>query len=191
MHGMCKEQQYMQDMQKRDDMDIEIILQDAFVKEVQELVSKDFRYASINLVGGAVVDLLEGRKPKDYDLKCNIISSEIDFAKKLGLKYKWDTKVATTYEREGIIVQFLKTDIKDFDFKISQSKLEFGTKQNLIVDNVSFENKILIPVNFTDRYRILNALKRKVHWEKKGYRMEDQTYLSLLNALDNRTNTNS
>jgi len=172
-------------------MDIEIILQDAFVKEVQELVRKDFRHASINLVGGAVVDLLEGRKPKDYDLKCNIISSEIDFAKTLGLKYKWETKTATTYERENIVVQFLKTDIKDFDFKISQSKLEFGTKQNLIVDNVSFENKILIPVNFTDRYRILNALKRKVHWEKKGYRMEDQTYLSLLNALDNRTNTNS
>jgi hypothetical protein len=146
---------------------------------------------SVKLVGGAVVDILEGRKVKDYDFM-SLTSLE---AEKLGFKYSHDTKTATTYVKDDFIIQVLKTDINDFDFKISQSTLSWNYKKefNLVLDENSFNNKTLIPPNksWEEKKNALNSLMRIPHWKNKGYTINDTTYLSLLGVVGKGNNYNS
>ena len=146
---------------------------------------------NIKLVGGAVVDILEGRKVKDYDF----LKFSSHDAKKLGFKYSHDSKTATTYLKDGLVIQALKTDSNDFDFKISQSQLSFNYKKNLSlnIDEISFDNKLLIPVNksWLEKKNALNSLRRIVHWKNKGYTINDVTYLSLLSIVGKSNNYNS
>ena len=155
--------------------------------------------SNIELVGGAVVDILEGRKVKDYDF-LNFSSHD---AKKLGFKYSHDSKTATTYINDesanllkgNFTIQALKTDSNDFDFKISQSQLYFNYQKNLslIIDEISFDNKLLIPANksWLEKKNALNSLRRIVHWKNKGYTINDITYLSLLSIVGKNNNYNS
>ena len=164
-------------------------------KIIQELIEKfktePTKYswqaaATPRLVGGSVVDILEGRIPKDYDIKTNLPTDEII---KKGFKFIRETATATTFEWEdgnGIIqtLQTLRNDIYDFDYKISQSSFNIAKgSEVLTVDEVSFNNKTLIPLDFINKNLVLDSLKRIPHWKKKGYTMDDLTYLSLLRAL--------
>lgn len=146
---------------------------------------------SVNLVGGAVIDIIEGRKVKDYDF----LNFSPHDAKKLGFKYSHDSKTATTYIKGGLTIQILKTDINDFDFKISQAELtwNYHKKLSLILDETSFENKMLIPTEkaWTERKNALNSLRRVPHWKNKGYTINDTTYLSLLSVVGKGDNYNS
>lgn len=146
---------------------------------------------SVKLVGGAVIDILENRKPKDYDF----FSLSLSEANKLGFTYSHDTKTATTYVKGDLTIQSLKTDISDFDFKVSQATLtwNYQKKLTLILDETSFTNKVLIPAekSWTERKNALNSLKRIPHWKKKGYTISDETYLSLLNVVGKSRNQNS
>lgn len=147
--------------------------------------------SNIKLVGGAVVDILEGRKPKDYDF----FSLTLTEATKLGFKYSHDSKTATTYLKDDLVIQVLKTGIEDFDFKISQSQLSFNYQKNLSlnIDEISFGNKVLIPANksWLEKKNALNSLRRIVHWKNKGYTINDVTYLSLLSVVGKNNNYNS
>ena len=146
---------------------------------------------NIKLVGGAVVDILEKRKPKDYDFY-TLNSEEAD---KLGFKYSHDSKTATTYVKDELTIQVLKTDVNDFDFKISQAtfSLTYQKKLTLTIDKISFENKVLIPCEkvWTEKKNALNSLRRIVHWKNKGYKINDITYLSLLSVVGKGNNYNS
>jgi hypothetical protein len=146
---------------------------------------------NINLVGGAVIDILEGRKVKDYDFT-QIYSSDIV---KLGFKYSHDSKTATTYVKDGFTIQLLKTDINDFDFKISQANLSWNYQKifSLVLDETSFNNKTLIPPQkaWTEKKNALNSLRRIPHWKNKGYTINDVTYLSLLSVVGRGNNYNS
>lgn len=133
------------------------------------------------LTGGAVIDILEGRKPKDYDF-IGHSDSTIKYFIKNGFTYQQTTKSAITIKKDDLILQFLNTPICKFDFKISQARYYIG-KRNLELDYFSFENKTLIPVDFEDKRNALNSLRRIIHWKKKGYSINDLTYLSLLNVL--------
>jgi len=153
----------------------------------------------IKLVGGAVIDIIEGRKVKDYDF----LNFSPHDAKKLGFKYSHDSKTATTYINDksanliagDFTIQALKTDINDFDFKISQSTLSWSYQQklNLLLDEDSFNNKVLIPAqkSWTEKKNALNSLRRIVHWKNKGYTINDITYLSLLSVVGKGNNHNS
>lgn len=147
--------------------------------------------SNIKLVGGAVVDILEGRKPKDYDF----FSLTLTEATKLGFKYSHDSKTATTYLKDDLVIQVLKTGIEDFDFKISQSQLSFNyqKKLSLNIDEISFDNKVLIPANksWLEKKNALNSLRRILHWRSKGYTINDVTYLSLLSVVGKNNNYNS
>lgn len=171
-------------------MNKELILEDPPIKELLEYLNYNRMYGTLDLVGGAVIDLLEGRKPKDYDIitgggKFESILGE------LGYYWKYETKTSSTYVKDNVTIQILKTQLKDFDFKISQSKFSLTGKNDLTVDKVSFEKKVLIPISFGDKTKAINSLKRKIHWEKKGYSMPDETYLSLCNVLHKSHSNNS
>ena len=171
-------------------MNKELILEDSVIKELLEYFKDHRMYCVLDLVGGAVVDLLEGRKPKDYD----IIGGGDRFKailEELGYMWKYETKTSSTYVKNNITIQILKTKLVDFDFKISQSKFSFTGKNELTVDKISFEKKVIIPTSFEDKGKVINSLKRKLHWEKKGYTMPDETYLSLCNVLYNTQSNNS
>jgi hypothetical protein len=146
---------------------------------------------NINLVGGAVIDILEGRKVKDYDF-FNLTSVG---AEKLGFKYSHDSKTATTYIKDNFTIQVLKVDINDFDFKISMAKLSWNyqKKLSLDLDETSFNNKTLIPPQkaWTEKKNALNSLRRIPHWQNKGYEINDVTYLSLLSVVGKGNNYNS
>jgi len=167
----------------------ELFKADPFIKMILE--SGD--YTSVNLVGGAVIDILEKRKPKDYDLVGYISDTLI---KNLGLIYQYETKTAKTFKKEKLTIQILKTAKEDFDFKISLANLEIrpNTKRLLLaIDNDSFENKMLIPCEkcWTERKNAMNTLHRIVHWAKKGYKINATTYLSLLGVIAKSNNINS
>ena len=139
--------------------------------------------SGIYLTGGAIIDILDGKEPKDYDF----VGVHENFVEKYiesGFNYKSKTKTAITLEKEGKTIQFLRTDISTFDFKISQAKYDIK-KKTLEIDKVSFNQKILIPTNHTFEKvgKTLNALKRVPHYERKGYKLPEATYLSLLNNI--------
>lgn len=143
------------------------------------------RRLSFTLVGGAVIDILYGKKPKDYDFIniAPIVLSNLNF------KYFYETATAITYKREsdGVIIQRLKTSIDVFDFKISRSKIigdnEYSEYSlDIDIDADSYLNKLLIPQSYEPQ-AALNSLMRIPHWRKKGYEIHDMTYYSLLKAV--------
>lgn len=152
---------------------------------IRELISMAYSAQECpKLVGGAVVDIVQGRTPKDYD----IIDAGQKFRSKLidnGFKYKWETKTAVTLIKDKIVVQLLKTKIEDFDFTVSQSYMYLNTG-NCSLKKFEIKNKLLIPTNYEDKSKILNTLSRIPHWMKKGFRMEEVTYYSLLNGLNSK-----
>jgi hypothetical protein len=135
---------------------------------------------NVSLVGGAVVDILEKRSPKDYDV---LYMSNQTALEKLGLKYCYDSRTSTTYKKCDMAVQNLKRSKDEFDFTISQAMLKIGANEKieLVIDNISYENKILIPTGLAwlNRGNAINSLKRIPHWQKKGYRVHEMTYKSL------------
>jgi hypothetical protein len=160
---------------------------DPFVKLLLETEG----LGSISIIGGAVIDILEGREVKDYDL-IGFSPSQVE---KLGLTYSHETKTATTYIKDSLIIQALKTQKEDFDFKISQATLTVDYRKtiSLNIDDSSFKNKMLIPCDrcWTEKKNALNSLQRIPHWRKKGYIINDITYLSLLGVAAKNININS
>jgi len=132
------------------------------------------------LAGGAVVDILEGRKPKDFDF---VKWKESDLVKfrEAGFKHTYTTKSSITMEKEGIVVQFISFKLEQFGFKIEQSTYDI-IKGNLTIDEDSFTNKVLVPVNFDLFQNLRSAAFRIPHWVGKGYHIPDITYLSLMSC---------
>lgn len=158
---------------------------DKFIADpiVSELINRRARFT---LVGGAVVDIMEGRKPKDYDFtELNpYVVEDMDFV--------CDSRWSGTFKFKGEIIQLLKTSTNDFEFRISQSKLHlpmiYGNSTDpisnlkLTYDKISFENKVLIPIGY-GKDTVMRCLYRIPHWRKKGYTLQDVTYYSLLEQI--------
>lgn len=139
---------------------------------------KNLSYHSLTLVGGAVIDVLNDKTPKDYDF---IINANKDYLVEAGWKFLHSTSTADTYNFDGVICQVLKKPIEDFEFTISQSRISIkGNKiSDIYLDLVSFNNKILIPCGW-ERKHAKDCLLRIPHYRKKGYTISDETYLSLV-----------
>ena len=156
-----------------------------------KMILETEKLSTVRLVGGAIIDILEGRKPKDYDFEANCAPN----TQEMGLEYQYETKTAKTFKKGDLIVQLLKTDKADFDFKISQASLTIDYKKQLTleIDTNSFENKMLIPCEkaWIERKNALNSLRRLPHWKNKGYSINDITYLSLLGVVSRNSNINS
>lgn len=138
-------------------------------------------FYEFDLIGGAVIDIIEDKVPKDYDFD---ISGDDDklynfekLATKNGFEFICKTNSAITFKRGTIIIQGLFRKPCYFDFTISQARFSRG--KNLSFDERSFNSKKLIPTDFSFK-KPYNAFLRIPHWRKKGYELPDKTYFSLL-----------
>lgn len=146
-------------------------------------------YGSFSLAGGAVIDILEGREPKDYDF-IDWSQEDVDRFRAAGFKHVYTTNSSITMEKDGIVVQFISYKKEQFGFKIEQAAYRF-CKEELTIDRDSFENKVLIPVSFDLSQNIRSAAMRIPHWQNKGYHIPDLTYLSLMSAVFSIKSNNS
>lgn len=174
-------------------------------KLIQDLVQHNI---SFTLTGGAVVDIMEGRTPKDYDFMSINFKKMTDLG--LPLKFEYKTQHSTTFMYKGHILQLLNKNIFEFEYTISQLNLtnggpslycfdddkhrEYTEETNTLelnsepLSTLSFREKTLIPVGF-DFKHASDALMRLPHWKKKGYDIKPQTYLSLLSVILKQNNT--
>jgi len=166
---------------------VEKLLEDPIIAEINSNRDESKSHLKYNLIGGAVIDILEDRKPKDYDFLNNSSASLITILKKIGFKYSHSSKTATTYSRGEDVIQILKTNKEDFEYTISQATLVLTKKPSLQIDEESFEGKVLIPIEFDRPFQACRCLIRKPHWERKGYVLPEETYYSLVNILNNKT----
>lgn len=157
------------------------IRNDEVVKGFIILLAGRSETSYLKLAGGSIIDILEDRKPKDYDFCGGNSVIEKMFVDD-GYKFLTDTATATTYRKGAIVVQFLKKDISEFDFTISQSCYYFK-HDSLSIDETAFEKKTLIPCNWWNKDSLFSALQRVPHYYKKGYTIKDVTYLSMLNTI--------
>lgn len=148
---------------------------------VKQLAEVFINRSDVHLIGGAVLDIMEDREIKDFDL-LGWGGNTAEILVKNGFTFVSDTKTAVTFEKEDVILQLLKITKEEFDFTISQTRFNFRSKI-LNVDEVSFDSKILIPVSYERRGQVMATLKRIPHYLKKGYRIPEVTYLSLLNTM--------
>lgn len=153
------------------------------IQSFYDLLSES-TYNNVYVVGGAVVDILEDREPKDWDLMgfTNVTKESFERA---GYVFQYESNTSSTYKKDDIVVQFLKLDINKFEFKISQSKY-FIKRKEMEVHNASFTTKSLVPTDLKDPKMALNSLRRIPHWERKGYHIHNTTYQTLLNAVANQ-----
>lgn len=171
---------------------IDIISQDIGIKSIKSTVIKHPYFAdksysnSIKIVGGAVIDLIEGRKPKDYDI---IISNMYNLNEMLhtfiddGWDFLYESGTSITFKRNDILVQFIKTDINTFNYTIETSNISiYCDSIELEFDNISHKTKKLrpTPYTFSNPDRAIQALSRVPHWNKKGYELPEETYIRLL-----------
>lgn len=146
---------------------------DATIQMLREDLGKRFV-----IVGGAVVDILEGRKPKDYDFR-NLPSHDLLVSK--GWLFISDSATAKTYRKDSITIQELKTSPADFEYVISQSRINLNG-EDLCIDKMSFTEKLLIPISYKPD-TAYKCMRRLPHWLNKGYSIQDLTYQSVLTAL--------
>jgi hypothetical protein len=164
---------------------IELFKKDPFIGELYKLIESK-GYFEVNLVGGAVVDILMGVKPKDYDFENTAPIQNLLLEN--GGKFLCATKHANTYQFKGHIIQVLERDKSLFEYTISQSTFKIrrqsGTFREVIsFDEVSMESKILIPTSFTNVDVVYDCLARMPHWKRKGFELPEATYHSLLETL--------
>ncbi len=140
------------------------------------------KHPSLQLTGGAISDILNDRKPRDYDFLGTGLNDKLT-----DWEFTGETKTAKTYTKDGIIIQLLKTKSSEFDFTISQATYNFNNSV-VTIDEESFKSKVLKPVNFTTPERALGTLRRAKHWEAKGYKLPNSTYQSLLDVVAAKIN---
>lgn len=155
---------------------------------VLKMFKERFGDVKPQLVGGAVIDILEDRVPKDYDF----IFSET-LKKKLDeiSEFKYVSKTSFTYEYNGFLLQLLRKNKCNFPFTIEKSQYCINSGTITTLDMASFNNKTLIPTamigGFVDGYcevkSAREALLRIPHWVRKGYKINDITYFSLINIV--------
>tara|TARA_R110000868_G_scaffold74337_13_gene215046 strand:+ start:27465 stop:28001 length:537 start_codon:yes stop_codon:yes gene_type:complete len=155
------------------------------IKELNEIFIT-VNNTTVKLIGGAVIDILEGRVPKDYDIIVPYNRSKVVVALMInGFDFKYTTATSETFKKGDVVVQILCSQPSDFDFTISSSQYVFNTGE-LTIDEISFKNKTLIPNVFNDKKAALNSLSRIPHWMAKGYTIKNETYFSLLNCLNDK-----
>lgn len=164
------------------------------VKELMTVVNDNGWCDSVMLVGGAAVDILDGRKPKDYDIY--IQDNNIrqygyrEILKRLSdtddFKLIYTSATAYTFNFKGYKVQILKTEPSDFMFEIEKSQFSLKKGKFQYFDIVGFESKMLIPNDEHGKIeeKDLITMKRRVkRWSQKGYKMHRITYKSTKRLL--------
>jgi len=151
------------------------------VKELRDMYMKEKYRNNLTFAGGAVLDIIEGREPKDFDfVEYSSVFEELLVTNKYN--FIRETRSAITYQKDSTIIQLLKRGIHEFEYKISQASYDIVIER-LSIHIPSYDNKILIPTSFSKEIA-LDCLYRLPHWNKKGYQIDDITYKSLIDTLN-------
>lgn len=152
---------------------------------VLNLFRENLANTRAKLVGGAVIDILEDRVPKDYDfIYSEALRDKLD---EVG-EFQYVTTTSYTYTLNGFVIQLLRKSVMNFPFTIEKSTYNLEAKILENFDKSSFKTKRLKPTSivggFSTDYNIkklaTEALVRLPHWKRKGYLIEDVSYMTLI-----------
>lgn len=149
---------------------------------VKMLIESGF---SFSLIGGAIISAMDGTVPKDYDLLWSKTTNSHDFVymSSKGFNLICETSNAYTYEKNGLIFQFIKSNVNTFDYSISQITFNKGNTHSLSGDLYNLKNRKLIPV-YTDKIENkFNQLLRLPHYQAKGFTIHPDTFRSLVESI--------
>jgi len=170
-------------------------------KEYEEIISKhpaikklrESALSKVNvklyLTGGAVIDILDGREPKDFDfIVSNLDCIDYHFLLDNGFTYDYTTTNSVTFSFGKLKVQLLRVESNKFDFSISTSLYSLKDKNFKSFPFLAYLNKEL---SFKDRseYTVVDymgKLSRIPHWNEKGYKIHNYTYFDLLNKINKK-----
>lgn len=166
------------------------IAQDPGVRIIKALMEKTGWCSSVRLTGGAVVDILEGRVPRDYDLFLNSthmsdkeILKKVEFIPHLKLTSLSTTAISFAYK--GLLVQILRKQPEKYFFTIEQSNYDIKNSRIESFCYMSYRQKRLIPNELIFKEGAVNkkAYKFRIkRWAEKGYSIDKLTkrsYMSL------------
>lgn len=153
-------------------------------KDITKLMALlvDYKGLTPYLCGGAIIDILNGKIPKDFDIVTYDRKSLVTYLVYLGAKYSYESSTAITLIVKDIgVVQILKGNTQDFDYTINQTRLNLKTGVLSDLDIISFDNYILIPNEraFSDKDFARKCLGREKKMNSKGYFLPKQTKDSL------------
>ena len=166
------------------------------VSKLIDIAKKEGYGSSFLLTGGAIFDIIDGRKPKDYDFIVECCSGLYKtLSKKQEFKVLYTSNTSITYLFDGKhIVQFLRADIADFPFE--NDKVLFNMKGEFDIDRSSLFlynilNQRIIIVNHE---RVSNiGISRKLFkarvnkWKRKGFYIHPISYKSYLKKTHSNT----
>ena len=153
------------------------------LKSFKEICTDNY----LKLTGGAIIDIMDGRKPKDYDFIGTSDNHQQMFVD-AGYKLYSDTRTAITYKNDGITVQFLKTQVKDFDYTLSQGEFNIKLAKLYNFDWISYDSRVLRCSDLANEKIVYDALMRLPHWYSKGFRVSNVSYKSMLRFVKNPPN---
>lgn len=171
----------------------DIVKSHPVVKELMEICKKHPHAKSIYLTGGAVVDIIDGREPKDYDIIytcCHGIIQKVSKNDKFRLLYTSRTSITFLFKGKHK-VQLLRNKMDEFPFE--NDKILFRM-DGIITGGTIFAKDILdnrlIVVN-DDRMncgisrKLFKARVKK--WESKGYNIHPISYKSYLRMTKHKS----
>lgn len=133
------------------------------------------------LTGGAVVDILRGVVPKDYDF---IHTNALEKAMRENLNFKliYTSKSAVTFLYNNTTIQLLYKSTDSFPYTIEQGIYDLFQEKLDNFDEQSFVNKVLVPTKkaFEEISTAKIGVKRLLHWQHKGWHIQNITFQSLL-----------
>lgn len=137
------------------------------IKTLKELTAG----TSLKLTGGAVIDILNGKTPKDFDLVAAYPSNNLEILCSNGAKFLYSSKTAETVSYKGLLIQLLKTNTIEFDYTINASLIHLKHNTVDYFDTVSYLSRTLIPTEyaFNTPSKSRECIKRLPKMESKGF----------------------
>ena len=171
----------------------EILKNDLFLQSLKTELETDSAKPTIKLTGGAVVDILRGVTPKDYDFIHNTVVEKVMRDNK-NFTLLYTSKATVTFQFNGRIIQLLYKDTDSFPYTLEQGTFNLTNLTLSNFDEQSFTHFVLVPTQraFAERKIARIGVKRVLHWQRKGWGIQDITFNSLCNTafkdLKNKSN---
>lgn len=161
----------------------EILKNDLFLQSLKKELETESSKPTMKLTGGAVVDILRGATPKDYDL---IHNSGLEKAMRDNKNFVllYTSKATVTFQFNGRIIQLLYKDVDSFPYTLEQGTFNLSNSSLSNFDEQSFTHFVLVPTQkaFAERKIARIGVKRVLHWQRKGWGIQDITFNSLCNT---------
>lgn len=157
-----------------------ILKEDLFLNLLRAELDLEKTRMSVNLTGGAVVDILRGVKPKDYEL-LHHVSLENALRKNSTFKLEYVTKSAVTFSFNNTIIQLIYKSPTQFPYTIEKGQYSLTSQKLVDFDSNSFEDMLLVPTQnaFDDKYTARCAVQRLLHHQRKGWNIPEITFQSI------------